>query len=169
MTAPNATTDPGFFDGRYMVEITDWNWGLHVGLSHDTTPVEYRFQGGLAYARSIEMAARVRAPSTHRGKLMRIWISPFGPEVSFGSDGLDDVGRFYERSGDAYGSDFELSLHLPESALGPAVTCLSSVWKYLDIWTVDDPKDRASVTAFSFSASIHPNLIDWAGEPLEAR
>lgn len=167
MTAPNATTDPGFFDGRYMVEIGEWDWGLHVGLSHDLTPSEYRFQGGLAYTRSIELTARVRAPSSHRGKLMRIWISPFGPEVSFGPDGLDEVGQFYAGTGD--GSHFRVSLHLPESALGPAVTCLSTIWKYLDIWTVGDPKDRGGVTAFSFSASIHPNLIEWAGPKLEAQ
>ena len=169
MTLPNATTDPGFFDGRYMVEIGEWNWGLYVGLSSHLTPIEHRFQGGLGYERSIEIAARVRAPSPHRGKLMRVWISPFGPDVRFGSDDLDEVGQFYERTGDALGSDFRVSLHLPESALGPALTCLSSVWKYLDIWAVDNPKDRGSVTAFSFSASIHPNLIDWAGPELEAR
>jgi hypothetical protein len=87
VTVPNATTDPGFFDGRYMVEITEWNWGLHVGLS----------------------------------------------------------------------------------ALDSAVTCLSSVWKYLDIWTVGDPKDQGRITAFSFSASIHPNLIEWAAPELEGR
>lgn len=77
-------------------------------------------------------------------------------------------GSVSESNGDAIGSDFQMSLHLPESALGPAVTCLSSSWKYLDIWTVDDPKNRGSVTAFSFSTSIHPNLVDWAGPALEA-
>jgi hypothetical protein len=151
-----------------MAEISEWNWGLHVGLSNDLAPVEYRFQSGLTYVRSIEMTARVRAPTSHRGKLMRIWISPFGPEVSFGPGGLGEVGQLFESRGDVFGSDFRVSLHLPESALGPAVTCLSSVWKYLDIWAVGDPKDRGSVTAFSFSASIHPNLIEWAGPELEA-
>src|SRR5687767_5495266 len=99
--APNATSDLGFFDGRYMVAISEWNWGLYVGLGPESTPPEYRFQGGLTYTRGIDIMGRVRAPLVHRGKLMRIWISPFGSEITFGAEGLDEVGQFYERAGDA--------------------------------------------------------------------
>ena len=42
--ASNATTDPGFFDGRLMVEIGDWDWNLHVRLSSPLTPPEARFE-----------------------------------------------------------------------------------------------------------------------------
>ena len=38
---------------------------------------------------------------------------------------------------------------------------LASVWKYVDIQTVDDPLDRASVTNFWFSRDIHANLFPW--------
>ena len=164
----NATLDPGFFDGRFMVEIGEWDWTLYVGVSHPTTPVEYRFQGGLNYSRGIEITGRVRAPSSHRGKLMRVWISPFGPDADFGADSAEDVGAFYRNRPDALGSDLQASLRLPEAALPSTLTCLSSVWKYLDIWTVDDKGDQVRITAFSFSASIHPNLVDWAGPELTA-
>lgn len=165
--ASNATTDPGFFDGRLMVEIGDWDWNLHVRLSSPLTPPEARFQGGLNYTRGIELIGRIRAPHTHRGMQTRVWISPFGPEIAFGPRGLDDVGRLYWKRDDALGSGLRASLLLPESALAPALTCLSSVWKYLDIWAADDDGAEASVTAFSFCASIHPNLAEWAGPELE--
>lgn len=48
------------------------------------------------------------------------------------------------------------------------MTCLSSVWRYLDIWIDEDEGAEAAVTAFSFSASIHPNLKEWAGADLDA-
>jgi len=160
---PNATTDRGFFNGRYMIKIMEWDWTLYVGICHPSTPVEHRFQGGLNYSRGIEITGRVRAPAIHRGKRVRIWISPFGAETTFGSDGLGDVGRLYTDRTDALRSDLQVSLHLPEGALSPALTSLNSVWKYLDIWTSDDGQDGSGVTAYGFSASIHPNLVDWAG------
>jgi len=166
--APNATLDAAFFNGRFMVEIREWDWNFHLALSHPEVPLEYRFQGGLNYSRGIEVIARVRAPNLHRGKLMRIWLSPFGSETTFGLDGLDRVGQFYRDRSDEIGSDFQASLHLPEQALSPAITCLSSVWRYLDIWIDEYQGDEAAVTAFSFSATIHPNLKEWAGDDLDA-
>jgi len=158
----NATSDPGFFDGRFMIEIAEWDWGLHVGLSNTGIPVKYRFQRGLAYTRSIQIAGRVRAPNIHRGKGIQIWISPFGREVRFDAR-TGEVGQFYSQRLGALGPDFEATLRLPEEALPPALTCLSSVWKFVDIWTAEKQGDAAKVTAFCFSASIHPNLIEWAG------
>jgi hypothetical protein len=163
----NAALDAGFFDGRFMVEIRDWDWNLYLALSNPKVPKKYRFQGGLNYSRGIEIIGRVRAPSPHRGKLMRIWLSPFGSETTFGDGRLDRVGQFYRDRLEAIGADFEASLHLPESALSPAITCLSSVWRYLDIWIDEYQGDEAPVTAFSFSASIHPNLKEWAGVDLD--
>ena len=168
--ASNVTEDEGFFDGRIMVEIAAWDWALYVGLlNQPSTPVEYQFQGGLNYSRGINITGRIRAPSSHRGELMRIWISPFGPGLDFGAEGLDNVGRFYRSRPDAPRPGLEASLLLPESALPQALTCLSSVWRYLDIWTAEAEGDEAPITAFSFSASIHPNLADWAGPELPSQ
>jgi hypothetical protein len=155
-----------FFEGRFMVEITQWDWNLYVGFSHEGVPIEHRFQGGLNYSRGIEIKGRIRAPRAHRGKPIRIWLSPVGPDVDFGVDGLDSIGRFYRRRSEADPSEYQVSLCLPESGLSPAISCLSSIWKYLDIWTVDDDDDEAPVAAFSFSASIHPNLVSWVGSEL---
>jgi hypothetical protein len=166
--APNSAQDNAFFDGRFMVEIREWNWNFYLGLSHPQTPPEYRFQGGLNYSRGIEILGRVRAPKAHRGKMVRVWLSPFGPDIQYRSDGSPSVGQFYRDRPNADRSDFEASLHLPEEALSPTITCLGSVWRYLDIWIDEYDRDEARVTAFSFSASIHPNLAEWAGPDIAA-
>jgi len=155
-----------FFDGRFMVEIEEWNWALYVGLSHPLTPRRYRFQGGLMYTRGIDLAGRIRGPSLHHGKPIRVWISTFDRKVRFNARG-GDVGRFYR---DRLGQDsapFEASLSLPEDALSNALICLGSVWKLLDIWTATEEAETA-ITAFCFSASIHPNLAEWAGPGLDS-
>ena len=153
--------EPSFFTGRLLVEIVNWDWGLHVGMSSEATPPEYRFQGGLLYSRGIEIDARVVAPTSHRGKKVRIWVSPVGSEIGFGPDGIDEVGQFREYPDQPRGRDFEATLLLPQDSLAATLTCLASVWKYLHIWTVDDPLDRASITNFCFSRDIHKNLAPW--------
>jgi hypothetical protein len=163
--APNTTPDPRFFNGRLMVEIEDWNWALTVGLSHPSTPPRYRFQGGLMYSRGIDIAGRIRAPSIHRGKHIRIFVSTFGRKDRFNLRS-GDVGRFYTKRLGEVGSPFEASLRLPEDALSNALICLGSIWKFLDIWTATDEPDSA-ITAFCFSAAIHPNIAEWAGPELE--
>lgn len=160
---PNAMDDSEFFDGRILIEITAWDWNLHVGLSHPATPRKHRFEGGLNYSRGIEIVGKVRAPSAHRGDLVRVWLSPTGREAKFGGDGLNEVGRFYVGRSDAPGGGFRATLLLPESSLPGVLTCLSSIWKYVDIWTECADSDEQRITAFSFSAAIHPNLAEWAG------
>lgn len=161
---PNATLDPGFFNGRFMVEIDCWNWGLYVGLSHPSMPRRHRFQGGLMYNRSIEINGRIRAPNVHRGKTIQVWVSPFGRGLRFNAR-TDDVGRFYSDRLGERGPAFEAQLQIPEEGLSPVLICLGSVWKFIDIWTGRDRSER--VTAFSFAAEIHPNLADWAGPELD--
>ena len=148
-----------------MVEIERWNWALSLGLSHPRAIARQRFQGGLMYTRPIVIAGRVRAPSTHRGTQISVWISTFGRNVRF-SRRSGDVGRFYRnRMGDEEPA-FEASLRLPEDALSNALICLGSTWKFLDIWTDTDEADSA-VTSYSFSEAIHPNIAEWAGPELE--
>jgi hypothetical protein len=163
--APDTGLEPRFFNGRLMVEIEEWNWSLYVGLSHPLTPPRHRFQGGLMYTRGIYIEGRVRAPSTHRGKHVRIFISTFGRKVRFDRR-TGDVGRFYKNRLGEGGPPFEASLSLPEDALSNALICLGSIWKFLDIWTATDESDSA-ITAFCFSAAIHPNIAQWAGPEME--
>jgi hypothetical protein len=148
-------------DKRFIVEIERWNWGLHVGVSPPSVPVEHRFQQGLMYARGIEIDGRIRAPGAHDDEPIGVWITPLGPEM--GGPDVQEVGQFRETGGSPVRPALQVSLRMPEEALASSLTCLGSTWRYLLLWITENPGDRASVTAFSFVARLPVDLGDWAG------
>lgn len=156
---PNAADDSGSFDGRFLVEIKAWDGNLHVGLSSEPTPQEHRFQGGLTYVRGFDIDGRIVAPKVHRSRVIRLWLSPFGPELRFSPNEMDEVGRLYFPS--PRKPDLSARLMIPEAALAMTATCLGSVWKYTHIWTFDEDVEQASIKAFSFSSTVHRNLDAW--------
>lgn len=157
----NAARDPRFFDGRILVDILAWDWNLRVAVSGLSARRKARFQGGLGYGRDFKIQGRVRAPSALRGKLIDVSLSPFGPKVLFGRNGLKEVGRL-DVGAPGDNADFAASLMLPESAMASTATSLAATWKHLDLWIFDGADAGARVSAFSFSAAIHANLLDWA-------
>lgn len=161
----NAALDPGFFDGRFLIEIETWEPNLHVGLSRKSIPEEYRSPDGLDYLRNFDIRGRVAAPKAHRDKSIRVWLSPIGAEMRFGDEEeeMDEVGRLYFRS-ESGTLGPSASLMLPESALSFTVSCLASCWRYLHLWTFDERDEEASVSKFSFSSTIHKNLDPWVLE-----
>jgi hypothetical protein len=88
----NAARDPRFFDGRILIDIETWDWNLRVAVSEPSKRLKSRFQG-LEYGRNFTIRGRVRAPSALRGKVLDVTLSPFGPKVLFGRNGLKEVGR----------------------------------------------------------------------------
>ena len=157
----NAARDPRFFDGRILIDIQTWDWNLRVAVSAPSTGLKSRFQGGLDYSRDFKLRGRIRAPSAGRGKIVDVTLSPFGPKVLFGRNGLKEVGRLGVGMPEQ-GADLSATLMLPESAIPSTATSLASVWKHLDLWTFDATDEGAKVSAFAFSAATHPNLADWA-------
>ena len=157
---PPQSLAPGY-EGRLLVEIESWDGNLHVGLAPPSTRSEQRFQGGLAFVRGVEIKGRMIAPKASFAKAIRVWLSPFAPEVEFGDSGLDEVGQFRTLPQGRRGHDLAATLLVPEAALPFAATCLGSAWKYLHIWTFDEEDERASVSAFSFSSTIPENLRAW--------
>jgi hypothetical protein len=160
----NPALGPSLSDTRLLVEIETWDWNLHVGLSPASAPPEDRFQGGLLYTRGLQIQGRVVAPKTHRSKTISIWISPIGPEVRFGEEGLKRVGQFYAYAEHSRGRNFGASLFLPEDSLSNAMICLSSTWRYVHLWVGEDLAGPQGIERFSFSRDIHENLISWARE-----
>ena len=158
----NAALDPGFFDGRLLVDILEWDWNLRLTLSSEPTRPKARFQGGLDYGRDFKIKGRIRAPREVRGKAITITLSPFGPKVRFGKGGLKAVGQLRCEPPCADDSSFTATVLLPESAIPSVAVSLAFIWKHLDIWTFGETDEGAEISAFSFSASIHPNLADWA-------
>ena len=149
------------FEGRLLVEVLTWDCRLHVGLSTELTPRKDRLQGGLNYVRSIDLSGRILAPREHRGRSITVHLSPFGPKMRFGPREMDEVGRLYLPA-PAARPEFRTTLLIPEDALTTTVVCLSSVWKYLHIWTFDPDEEEASVRAYSFSADVAEKLKGWA-------
>jgi hypothetical protein len=96
--------------------------------------MEYRFQGGLNYARGFDLECRVIAPKPHSGKHIRVRPLPSALDVKFGTDGLDEVGQLHihspqpekpELSARGYDTDGTLPIEQPE--LPPsAITALES-------------------------------------------
>jgi hypothetical protein len=125
-------------EGRFLIEIESWDGNLHVGLAPRSTPAEQRFQRGLAFVQGFEIVGRVVAPKASFARAIRVWLSPFGPEVQFGDGGLDEVGQFRTHPQERREQAFTATLLVPEAALPLAATCLGSVWKYLHIWTFDE-------------------------------
>lgn len=150
--------DPSFFNGRLLVEIEAWNCALSVRLSSEAMPPEYRFQGGLDVTRGFDIEGRIRAPDRFKGECIRIHLLPFGPEAG---EEWEEVGRLYLRRPDR--PRLSATLLIPESTLALAATGLSSIWKYVHIWTFDEDTEEASVSSFSFGTTIHKNLAAWVG------
>ncbi len=141
-------------ESEFRIEIFSWDWNLSVAISSDLTPAEQRFQGGLSYMRGFELWGRLATPETHQGKTVRIWISPFGPEITFGPDAIDEVGRLYLRPPATHNADWSVSLMLPENAIAPLATSLGTVSKYLFIRLFDVDAEEASIDFYSFSSTL---------------
>ena len=156
----SAASDPSFFDGRLLIDILAWDWNLHIAIG-DRATWPKRPSHGLDYGRDFTIHGHVRAPRELRGKGVKVTLSPFGPKVRFGHGGLRRVGALAQ-SPSGSGFDFEAMLMLPEDAIAPTATSLASVWKHLQIRIGDGDLGEASIFAYHFHASIHPNLEAWA-------
>jgi hypothetical protein len=151
----NAALDPTFFEGRFIVDILSWDWNLRVSATsaagHD----------GLDYGRHFTIMGRVRAPRELRGKTMKVTLSPFGPKVRFGRGGAQQVGLLTgPRTAAEF--DFEATLSLPEEATPTTATSLASIWKHLQMLTVDEGAQETKISAYFFGAEIPANLQAWA-------
>jgi hypothetical protein len=139
-------------DHDLVVEIVRWNWNLHVGLSPEQTPMEYRFQGGLSYTRGIHLDGSVLAPPEYKGKDIRVWVSPIVLTLQFGADDMDEVGRLY--IGRLKPDKLEAMLLLPEGSLDPTLRGLASRFRLLYISIFDVEPNEASVSSFEFASTL---------------
>ena len=158
---PANAGDPTLSETRLVIEILTWDWALHVGMAPPAVPPEHRRQGGLIYTQGLDITGRIVAPVVRDGEFARVWITPFGPDLNFGPHGLRNVGQCHPGH-EGRGTDLEANLLLPHDLLSGVITCLSSVWKYLHLWTADAPLDPAVVTDFAFSATLSETIRSWA-------
>ncbi|MCW5759817.1 MAG: hypothetical protein KIS90_08620, partial [Phenylobacterium sp.] len=128
-----------------MIQIEAWEGNLHVGLSSDLTPPEYRFQGGLNVVQGFYIDGRVVAPARHRGDAIRVWIRPFGTDVRFGPGEQEEVGQIQVSQTPTTAAALSATLLMPEGARSMAAVCLEATWRYLHLWTFDEDPDEASI------------------------
>jgi len=136
---------------RHLIEITEWDFGLHLSISPGAQPQEHRFQGGLLYSRSLTIYGTVVSPENQSGKAIRLTVLPFGSDVQFGPSSLQELGQLREVVDQTSAFQLTSTLILPEDALPLTVNALATVWKFLHVWTEGDPSTRAAVKGFSFS------------------
>jgi hypothetical protein len=151
----SAIPGPAIFGSRLLIEIEAWQGNLYVGLATELTPQAYRFQGGLNFVRGFDIDGRVVSPDRHSAKTIRLRLSPFARDVRFGPDDFDEVGQLHAHPARPHKPDFSGTLLVPEDALPTVATCLSSVWRYIHVWTFDEEAERASVSAYSFASAVH--------------
>ena len=161
MPSGNAALAPGFFDGRYLVEITGWEPDLHVGLPTPTLPRKYRFQGGLIYSKNVKIEGRVAAPFAQRGKRFQARTLVLDPDVRFKARGAESVGRLSRNPPEPGKPDFDATLMMPADALSFVVISLGSSWRYLHIWTMEYDDGTQAIRDYAFSHDLHENLTPW--------
>jgi hypothetical protein len=143
-----------------VVKIDEWDAKLSVGLASDLAPGEHQVQGGLNLSRGFRLDGHVIAPEALAAKTAQIWLSPFGPDLRFGPDDLDEVGQVHLHAPDGGEHGLSATLLVPEASLALIASCLSSVWKYVNIFTFDAEAQQASVSAFGFAAKVRENLAE---------
>src|SRR5205085_1432144 len=137
----------------YVAEILAWDQPLNFRRSPGGIPEELTFRGEFVFIGGLELEGRVLAPSRHRGKRFRVWLSALTPPPSRQAP-ISSLGGLSERVTQPARSELIVSLNLPEDAMEAAAICLGSIWKYLRVTTAGRAREGARVIAFSFTAEI---------------
>jgi hypothetical protein len=159
-----STLDDDPPEASLVVEIDQWDWNLHVGLSSDLTPKKYRFQGGLAYTRSIYIEGRVLSPTAYQDTRVQLWIMPIGPERRRFADERDNAGQVHLRRDKAGDAQLVATLISSPEELPSTLASLRSIYRFVHIWTMDAENDQAWVHDFALSphGRIPGPLVDKA-------
>ena len=96
---------------------------------------------------------RVLTPRAQRKSTIRIWITSFGPELTFGAGELREVGYFFF-SPPQKKADLAATLPLPQDAISPLCAYLSSASKYLSMAVFDKMAGQAKISSYFFSSTL---------------
>lgn len=141
-------------EGRYLIQIADWDLGLHVAVAPEGLPEDQKLHGSLLYSRSLDITGLIVSPQQHADKSSRLSLIPLGAAVNFGQGGLQELGQLTEVGDSPSGRQLKGTLILPEDALQSSVAALASAWRYIHLWIEGDPaRGRAAVTGYAFSRS----------------
>ncbi|WP_293482427.1 hypothetical protein [Phenylobacterium sp.] len=143
-----------------LIDILDWDWKLRIAVEAGAER-RGRLSKGLAYGRDFVIRGRVRAPGELQGKAIKVTLSPFGRKVKFGRGGLQQIGDLRIPTAGSH-CDLEATLMLPEDAIPTTAASLATLWKNLQIITLNECADGAAISHYFFGVHIHSNLEAWA-------
>ena len=143
----------------FLVEITSWDWPLHVAVRPRSAIADRDREGDLLCAEGVTIEGLVLAPEEHRSKLIHLRLSPFAREIILGGGEERDVGRLHKAPTHRMDLAFDANLFLPADMLESAIFCLGTVWRRVHFW-VDEGAESGAVTDFGFSkdAEMKPRL-----------
>jgi hypothetical protein len=132
-----------------LIELRSWDGGLSLLPCPPSVPKAHRFQGGLIYSRMINIEGRALAPAALAGRRVRVFLDQLHPSNS-SRRSPPHIGDLCDRTGELPGAGLEVSLYIPGDAWAPAVQCLSTIWRYLKLTSVEGDDHRMRVVDFSF-------------------
>lgn len=141
-----------------IVEIQDWDGGLHLFPARNGVPKAHRFQGGLIYSSSITIEGRVVGPDRLAGRPMRIWLSQL-ERWHFSRTRPAFIGALADRTGELPGGGLEASLYIPKDAWLTAVGCLGTIWRRIHLNGVENEDGSVTILEFSFSAGLAEEAV----------
>ncbi|MDO8801822.1 hypothetical protein [Phenylobacterium sp.] len=135
----------------FLIELRGVDGGLGLMPCPPSVPKAHRFQGGLIYARMIEIEGRVLAPEGLADRRMRIWVDQLESWHFSRSEPLH-IGDIYDRAGELPGAGLEATLYIPKDAWLTATICLSTVWRRLRLTGANGDGRSMRLVDFSFSS-----------------
>jgi hypothetical protein len=142
--------DPDLFNGEVIMEITGWSWQFHIGFANDFKPAPHRFREYLDYSRGFRIEGRIVEPEELHDLSIAANMMPFGEEMTFGPDGLANVGQIGIARTWNGEPRFHVWLFFPEDMITVTAVALGSGIRRIRMWGFGATDRTAGVRAFGF-------------------
>jgi hypothetical protein len=156
----DAATSPGFFDGRYLIEIESWDWDFFLGAPSvlPTGPAPK-----LIDARAITINGCILAPKSNNGRRIQLFLTPIRADYVL-RDHPPRIGDLLASSEPDGKSDLQGQACIPEETLGPVLQGLGSIWRYAHLWVSDSSALPCPIRCMSFTRDLPAVVRDWLSE-----
>lgn len=136
---------------RVDIEITGWNWPLHVGARPSGSPPADPGEPGFICASSLWVRGTVIRPDSRRGETAEVILMDLPRRVIEGEDrNARRVGWYHAGASSGSNANTTFNLFLPQDLLTNATYCLGAKWRSLCVWIGGDGVE-GEVTDYAFS------------------
>ena len=143
--------NPGLFNREVIMEITDWSLEFEIGFARDFKPAPHRYREYLDYHRGFRIAGCIVEPEELHDLSIAANLMPFGEEMSFGPDGLGNVGQIGIEPNSGGEPRLHVWLFFPEQMISVIAVALGSGVRRIRIWGFGATEQVAGVRAFAFN------------------